>query len=272
MTSNSTKVMIMMPEHEFDPNRMIMPLLLELFGEGRILFGPSIETDENGVPFIDDWFMKGLDSVRTDLVCWINSDIILPRGWYPRIEFLHNYFGPFGSQFAVISRRCDFDFSKEKAAAIHEAVAAGGEMPDFDEVAHNRTLHTTWGIDFFLVSLFPMQINFDEIPPFHMGKYRWDPWITGWLREHMPLITLGDDFCTYHMNHVPKSRSVHDVKCKENFEHAKRNGGYNAPNARATYYMYGRSLFKRDGNMVVANLPPSIPDGNAPLGENVVKS
>ena len=259
MTSNMTKIMIMMPEDEFDPQEMLLPRLRSTFGAERILFGPSIETDEDGVPFIDDWFVKGLDSVDSDLVCWINSDIILPRAWFPRIEFLYRHFVKFGEQFAVISRRCDFELSEEEAATVYDDT----QLPDFDSLASRRKLHTTWGIDFFLISREPMQIDFDDIPPFHMGKYRWDPWITGWMKEHMPLITLGDDFCTYHRSHVPKARSASDVKCKENFEHAKRHHGYKVPNAKATYYLQGRGMFKNGDK--VADFPEWVPDGNAPL-------
>jgi hypothetical protein len=140
--------------------------------------------------------------------------------------------------------------------------------PDFDAIAANRTTHTTWGIDFFLVSREPMQINFDEIPPFHMGKYRWDPWITGWLRAFMPLVTLGDDFCTYHFSHVPKNRQMDDIKVKENFEIARRTGNYNVPNGLASFSLRGRYLFQKHNPTPLAQIPDSVPPGNAPPEED----
>jgi hypothetical protein len=261
----------MLPFSEFDPNLTLMPVLEHRFGRDRIHFGPSIETDEDGVPFIDDWFIKGLDSAETDLVCWINSDIILPRGWFPRIHYLHKHFHSQEQQIAVISRRCDFEFSDETAAKIYLEYSKQPNhvwVPDFDKIAEARSLHSTWGIDFFLVARDPMQINFDDIPPFHMGKYRWDPWITGWLRNHMPLITLGDDFCTYHLNHVPKDRQMDDIKVKENFESAKRNGGYKVPNGLASYYLRGRFLFKKNTPEPLDTIPDWIPEPNAPYNED----
>jgi hypothetical protein len=97
-----------------------------------------------------------------------------------------------------------------------------------------------------------------------MGKYRWDPWITGWLRAHIPLITLGDDFCTYHLNHVPKYRMMDDIKVKENFEMARRTGNYNVPNGLASCALRGRYLFKKNVKGPLDRIPDWIPEGNAP--------
>jgi len=258
----------MMPRAEFDPDLMILPLLESMFGRSRIIFCSSIDVDENHRPYIDDWFIKGLDSAKTDLVCWINSDIITPRGWFPRIEYLYDYFHRQDQQIAVISRRCDFPFSETQAQTVWDEVSKTLQSPDFDKLAENRSTHSTWGIDFFLISREPMQINFDDIPPFHMGKYRWDPWITGWLRNHMPLITLGDDFCTYHMNHIPKDRQMEDVKVKENFEAARRAGGYKVPNGLASFYLLGRNLFEKNRAEPLDVIPHWIPEANAPSNQS----
>jgi hypothetical protein len=260
----------MMPSSEFDPNLTLLPALRKAIGSDRIDFGPPIEIDEDGVPYIDDWFIKGLDYAVTDLVCWINSDIVLPRGWFPRVEYLHSYFHRQDRQMAVISRRCDFEFSDDDASKVYGRYGTGKEWPpDFDRIAEGRVLHSTWGIDFFLISKEPMQINFDDIPSFHMGRYRWDPWITGWLRNHMPLITLGDDFCTYHMNHIPKDRQMDDIKVKENFEAARRNGGYKVPNGLASFHLRGRELFEKHEASPLDRIPKTIPEPNSPPEESM---
>jgi hypothetical protein len=269
LTTPRAVLQLLLPRSEFDPDLMILPILETIFGANRIKFSPPVDVDEDNRPYIDDWFLKGLDLAQTDLVCWINADIITPRGWFPRIRYLNGYFHERGEQFAVISRRCDFAFEDEQAQAAFSAIGAGshgkgGWPPDFDLIAQNRTTHTTWGIDFFLVARDPMQINFDDIPPFHMGKYRWDPWITGWLRAHMPLVTLGDDFCTYHLNHVPKGRQMDDVKVKENFELARRNGNYKVPNGLADFHIRGRYLFKKNADKPIEQIPDWVPEGNAP--------
>ncbi|KAK8881902.1 hypothetical protein M9Y10_044540 [Tritrichomonas musculus] len=278
LTSNTTKIMILMPPYEFDPNLILLPLLESLFGKNRILFGPSLETDEDGVPYIDEWFIKGLDSVTasssssSELLCWINADIITPNGWLQRVSYLYDYFiKKRNRQISVISRRCDFDISDDATTEFFNEVDTYAKTksnniwpPDFDKIAGNRKLHSTWGIDFFLVSKEPKQINFDEIPPFHLGKYRWDPWITGWLRKNMPLITLGDDFCTYHLNHVPKGREMDDIKVKENFEEARRRGNYKVPNGLASFYLRGRYLYEKGKDEPLDKIYESIPLANAP--------
>lgn len=279
LTSNTTKIMILMPPYEFDPNLILLPLLESLFGPNRILFGPSLETDEDGVPFIDEWFIKGLDSVSessfssSELLCWINADIITPNGWLQRISYLYDYFiKKRNQQISVISRRCDFDITDEATTDFFNEIETysktkSGDIwpPDFDKIASKRNLHSTWGIDFFLISKEPKQINFDEIPIFHLGKYRWDPWITGWLRKNMPLITLGDDFCTYHINHVPKGREMDDIKVKENFEEARRRGNYKVPNGLASFYLRGRFLFQKGNDNPLEKIYDNIPPANAPI-------
>jgi hypothetical protein len=47
LTSEHTKLQIMMPPGAFDLNSMILPTLERLFGPNRIVFAPPIETDED---------------------------------------------------------------------------------------------------------------------------------------------------------------------------------------------------------------------------------
>lgn len=81
----------------------------------------------------------------------------------------------------------------------------------------------------------------------------------------MPLVTLGDDFCTYHINHVPTIRDTKRPKVKENLEYAARNGGYLASNGDAPYTFSGRKFCKI--NEQSWELPKYVPKGNAPPGE-----
>lgn len=274
-TSPHTTVLILMEEKEFDPDMRLLPILRKIFGKKRILFGPSLETDEKNIPYIDDWFIKGLDYTTSDLVCWINADIITPSAWYPRISALYNFFKNEDKQFAVVSRRCDFNISTRKLSDIFEnssSIYMNSSFKrrkksqfnlNYDEVASGRQTHTTWGMDFFLISRTPMEINFDDIPPFHMGRYRWDPWIVGWFNNFISLISLGDEFCTYHMNHKPTIRSMNRPKVKENFEVASRNGNYIGSNEMAAYQIKNFSIYYK--NRIVGKLPPEVPHGNAPI-------
>jgi hypothetical protein len=280
LTSPYAKILIHMPQHIFDPGSVLVPLLTSLFGENRLIFGPLLQTDEKGIPYIDDWFLQGMDLSDTDLVCLMNTDIILPKGWMPRIDFLRQKFQAQNRQFAAISRRCDFFLDESFALDFMQSIEKHPVLTDysflnnlnvdpvgkwpinFDKVAENRTLHTPWGMDVFLISKSPMELNFDEIPPFHMGRYRWDTWIVGWLRAHVPLATMGDEFCNYHMNHVPTDRSVSKPKVKENLEYAARANLYLGSNDAAEYRFSGRRLVRENGES--EDIPDSIPTGNAP--------
>ncbi|EAX88589.1 hypothetical protein TVAG_265290 [Trichomonas vaginalis G3] len=256
-TSHLSKLLILLPQEEFDPNNTIVPELERHFGKNRIFFTEPIDVDSDGVPYIDDWFFKGFDYSQTDYVCWINSDIILPKGWYPRCQFVMDYFYQKNLQAAVISRRCDFNYSLKQKTQI---------PIDYDSIAKDRHTHSTWGIDFFLISKKPMQLNIDEIPPFHMGKYRWDPWVAGWLDSHIALTSLGDGFCSYHFNHKPKNRHISDPKVKENYVLAARHNRYSHSNAKAAYKIKKNHLQYK--NKILTSFGKEMPLDNAPADYN----
>jgi hypothetical protein len=66
------------------------------------------------------------------------------------------------------------------------------------------------------------------------------------------------------MNHIPKDRQMDDVKVKENFEAARRNGGYKVPNGLSSFYLRGRELFQKHELKPLDRIPDSIPPSNAP--------
>lgn len=300
LTSPKTKILIMMSPTEFDPNDLLISSLEKIFGRGCIIFtSKTIESDEENIPFIDEWFINGLDysmEAGASLVCWINADIITPKGWFPRIQFLYDHFSNRNHehqsslmfwkrnrehiQFSAISRRCDFNVSDDELSHFfsHFSSYSSDDVwsndysydpdentfpnfnetfvkkwpPNYDAFATKRARHSQWGIDFFLFSLSyentnklksdflsafreVFLLNIDEIPAFHMGRYRWDPWITGWILEKTPLVTLGDAFCTYHINHRPTGRHPHSPKVKENLELGARNQRFLASNKNAVF-------------------------------------
>jgi hypothetical protein len=293
LSSPSSKILIHMPPEIFDPHRELLPLLETLFGPNRLLFSRLLDTDEKGIPYIDDFFHQGFDLSASDLVCWINGDIIIPKGWFPRIRFVYERFSRVNSQFAVLCRRCDFNATLDTFYnSVLEWVSSGTTVPltnysfeyradedcfapgfdprawppNFDALAATRALHTTWGMDCFVISKNAVDLNFDDMPPFHMGRYRWDPWIAGWLGAQVPVVTLGDDFCTYHVDHTPTLRDVSRPKVRENIEMAARCFRYLASNEDSRFYFSGRH-FHEQGVARGEPIPDSIPKGNAPPGD-----
>jgi len=244
LTSNYSKILILMERNVFDPYQILLPRLEKMFGP-RFLFSPEIESDDRHVPYVDDWFLKGLDYSNTPLICWLNADIILPSSWAPKISKIYDYFQEQKTQFCVVSHRCNFDPDLEEIKKLAE----NSIIPDFDKLPlKNRKHHSLWGIDFFLVNREPMEINFDDIRSYHMGKFFWDPYVTAWFDRNIKTVSLGLDFCSYHVNHHSSGFWFYEPKILENFWLGVVTEHYNdsRPSSAVRYQVKGKYLFHED--------------------------
>jgi hypothetical protein len=62
--------------------------LSRAFGDGRIRYVGPCCSDEGRIPFVNMWFIQGLSLCRTELVSFINSDIVLSAEWLPSVVWL----------------------------------------------------------------------------------------------------------------------------------------------------------------------------------------
>jgi diadenosine tetraphosphatase ApaH/serine/threonine PP2A family protein phosphatase len=84
------------------------------------------------------------------------------------------------------------------------------------------------------------------------------------LGIQIPVVSLGDDFCSYHIDHTPTIRDVSRPKVRENIEYGARCGRYLASNEDSRFYFKGRYFFDKEGEGMDERIPESIPKGNAP--------
>jgi hypothetical protein len=115
-------------------------------------------------------------------------------------------------------------------------------------------------MDTFVVSKNVIDLNFDEMPPFHMGRYRRDLWIAGWFGSQIPVVTLSDDFCTYHIDHTPTLR---DVSRPERIFSTLREIGDIWHRTKTLSFSLGEFFFEK-GKEKGETIPNTIPKGNAP--------
>ena len=221
-TNYNSKILSLIPRNKFDPNDLIVGYIEKVFGKNRLYFiepENEIETDEDGLPFIDDWFIKGYDYVKqnnlSDMICYINSDIIIPKYWYEQTNFLYSYFKD-SIPYLLLTRRCNINFNFNFSNSYD--LINFFHNYSYENYISKKDLYSIGGIDLFL---FPINsfsyFNIDDIPPFLMSKYKWDPWIVGWLFKQIYLIFLGSNFCVFHINHkfIPNDITL-DLKIKFN--------------------------------------------------------
>jgi hypothetical protein len=140
---------------------------------------PHIERNQFGTPVVADAFhqMQKLAAPH-DVVCYVNSDIILLQDW---MDALRKTQKKFNKKFLAVGRRWDVDlnvaiqFHAEWVKKLRARVAASGK------------LHSVGAIDFFA---FRPGV-YEQVPHFYIGRSAWDNWLVGHaVREGIDTVDL----------------------------------------------------------------------------------
>lgn len=157
----------------------------------------DIARNEFGTPLISSAFSIADRISDFNLLCYINSDIILLSEFIDqlsRIEF---------KNFLAIGRRWNLevkgpiDFSDSNWEwKLRQRVSAEGQI------------HSHWGVDYFMFR----QGSWAEIPPFAIGRLMWDNWlIYNARRLGFPVIDTSGVIMAIHQNHdYPISKKTED--------------------------------------------------------------
>lgn len=155
---------------------------------------PDVETNEFGTPTLDSAFGQARKLASTRFLCYLNTDIILPKDFFNMFSLL-----PAGD-FLLVGRRWNLDvnelldFSTE---ATYDRL--------FRDLFSSASPHPQSGSDYFL---FPRNIDW-EMPPFAVGRPGWDNWLIYRARSQgIPVIDASETLKVIHQNHdyshVPK--------------------------------------------------------------------
>jgi hypothetical protein len=166
----------------------------------RTIFGPQLETDEVGLPYVDDFIHKSFALADTDLLCLIDFHVFLPDDFIRSLSFLGEFYLQSGEQFGALGRRC----------LIETATLNVSLRTLADNFQKKRSLtsvsfanNAPYSNDFIVISTNARDINLDDIPPFHLGTYHWDAWIAGWLATQIPVVALPGVCGSFHLIHDP---------------------------------------------------------------------
>jgi len=201
---------------------------------------PDIETNEYGTPLLNYLFETAERIAEYNLLCYVNSDIILTNDLLVALNRVRARF----HNFLLSGRRVNLDLEMSL-----DFLKPHWES-DLREDAYSRgKLEPPWGgIDYFI---YPKGI-WDMIPPFAIGRLRWDSWLLYKARSNdIPLIDATKVVMAIHQNHDYSHHVQGEIGVWKGHE-AKRNfellGGFeyiftilNATH-RLTKYNFKRNL------------------------------
>jgi hypothetical protein len=149
---------------------------------------PNVARNESGTPLISSMFDLARGNCRSDLLCIVNTDMILTPDFVAAAKQVMKS----KEKFVLLSQRWDVE--------ITDALDFSGDWSTrLSSIVHRQgKLHRPAGSDFFL---FP-RACYTEIPAFAIGRAGWDNWmIYKARREHWPVIDCTPSVMIAHQNH-----------------------------------------------------------------------
>lgn len=244
--SPSSRVLLYIHRHEFDPTGNFPKELDKEFGEGRIIYAGGIRSDHNGVPYINEWFIAGIRDTPSKYICFINSDILLSEKWLTRVKQVFRVME--GKKPLLIGQRIDFDLDD----SLYKLLRFDQEhlLSDIDQMVRDskHSDHSPFGIDFFAFRADEVPFDVDMMPPFIMGRYNWDNWLIGWFNKICDTVTFKLDPPIYHMNHVRHRFDVSDPRVAINHHLKKANRDFFGSNFDANWKVKKGVLVHKKGS------------------------
>jgi hypothetical protein len=148
----------------------------------------DLERNEFGTPLLSGLFRSAHEHAQGEVLMFLNADIILPPKFVEAVEIVRRRF----SSFLLVGRRVDLD--------IDEPISFddGWYGALSDRVRTQGTLRGDLCIDYFVFT----RDLFVEIPPFAIGRTRYDNWLIWKAAEAGAVVVDASGFVqVIHQNH-----------------------------------------------------------------------
>ena len=155
-----------------------------------VTHAPECELNEFGTPLVSSIFAQAREHSRHNILCYANPDIILTSSF---ISCLHVALRR-GPRFLLVGKRWDLDLDTK----------LDFQQPHWEHdllsytLAHGK-LATEWQIDYHC---FPKGALFQDMPPFAIGRQKYDNWMIWSARANrIPVIDASSFITAIHQNH-----------------------------------------------------------------------
>lgn len=243
-SSSRTKIIILVDKDMFDPNDILTNYLEDIYGKGRIIYSTSKVGTFNKVPYIRDWFKKGVNMSFGRVVCFINSDIVLSSVWMNKIDRVFRTMKD--DPLVITSQRIDFNLDKNMFSRLD--FRSPNFLISVDDMVQDSfpEVHSSHGMDLFVFRSDRLPFNPDNIPPFLVGRYAWDNWLLGYLHKRCSVVSFGVDTPVYHINHRRHYRNSSDSMILLNDLLKSIAGKYYSTNDQTKYYLKDNYIYSRE--------------------------
>ena len=250
-SSPKSHVLLFINRTEFDSTGKFTNEIDQLFGENRIIYAGGIKTDHKNVPYINEWFIQGINHSPSKYVCFINSDIVLSSNWIKRVKQIFTMPEMANKPLVLIGQRIDFDLKEDSFKKIKFSKYKNNQhelLHEIDNLVTNiskHSDHSPYGVDTFTFRTDKLPFDPYLIPPFIMGRYNWDNWIIGWLNHISETVTFNLNPPIYHVNHVRHGFDVNDSRVAINHHLKKANFDYFGSNYDTKWQIKDGKLKRR---------------------------
>lgn len=148
---------------------------------------PEIARNDHGTPLVSDMFAKAR-SIGSDILCYVNADIILTADLLNAAETLSRK----KQSFLMIGQRWDVDITEQVD------FSDGWQQRIRTKVTTDGKPHEETGIDYFVFT----KDLFTRIPDFAVGRSAWDNWLIFSARsQRAAVVDATASVLAVHQNH-----------------------------------------------------------------------
>lgn len=149
----------------------------------------NVQCNELGTPLTNDMFEKAQAYANSDILVYVNADIILPSNFLAGIREVYNNL----PAFLIVGQRWDADID-----FLIDYSDADWESRLIAHAKNNGQLHPSTGIDYFIFKRNTLR----SIPPFAIGRPGWDNWmIYNATVNNIPVVDATEVIFVIHQNH-----------------------------------------------------------------------
>jgi len=198
---------------------------------------PEVQRNHHGTPLIPSIFNEAQRCARFSIMCYVNADIILLSD---HVHSTQTVISQIGFPFLLLGRRWDLNIS-ESLVFDHET-----EMELRRRTRREGKLLSPNAIDYFV---FPKGL-FCEIPPFALGRPRWDNWIIYHAKSRgIRIVDLTVGNVIIHQNHDYAHIGEKDSRFRTSVERLENEQLLGRCWPRYMYNVWDASFILHDGQV-----------------------